>query len=198
MSSEPTIQGSPALPKLTSSPRLRLNQTAAQIFVANDRINQLLIEQLDPAAWNARLPAQRSREVRTIAAIFTHMHNVRTKWIRLTAPGLKVPTQLKRTDCTPQQARMALAKSAALCAQMLDEALDGSGHVAKFVRDTWAQPWPVGPEMLCYMIAHEAHHRGQACMLAHQLGYKLPGKVTSAMWNWEGLWNKAIAAPHKL
>jgi uncharacterized damage-inducible protein DinB len=50
-----------------------------RIFAVNDRINQLLIEQLDPAAWNAKPPGN----VRTIAAIFTHMHNVRCKWVRL-------------------------------------------------------------------------------------------------------------------
>ena len=50
-------------------------------------MNQILIEHLDPAAWRAKPPGK----ARTIAAIFTHMHNVRTKWIRLTAPHLKVP-----------------------------------------------------------------------------------------------------------
>ena len=62
-------------------------QPALRIFAANERINQLLIEHLDPAVWTAKPPGN----VRTIAAIFTHMHNVRTKWIRLTAPHLKVP-----------------------------------------------------------------------------------------------------------
>ena len=75
-------------------------RTPPQIFAANDRMNQLLIEHLDPAAWRAKPPGQ----VRTIAAIFTHMHNVRTKWIRLTAPQLGVPAQLNRADCTPEQA----------------------------------------------------------------------------------------------
>jgi uncharacterized damage-inducible protein DinB len=173
--------------RTTPSSRSRLDAAAVRIFAANDRINQLLIESLDPAAWNAKLPAQRSREVRTIAAVFAHIHNVRTKWIRLTAPHLSVPVQLNRGKCTPQKARAALAKSAAGCGQMLREALDGSGRIAKFVRDGWGQPWPTGPEMLCYMIAHEAHHRGQVCMLAHQLGFQLPAKVTSAMWNWERL-----------
>jgi len=28
--------------------------------------------------------------------------------------------------------------------------------------------------MFSYMFAHEAHHLGQAIMLAHQRGYKLP------------------------
>ena len=74
--------------------------------------------------------------------------------------------------------------------EMLAEALDGSGRVEKFLRDGWARPWPVGPEMLCYMLAHEAHHRGQVCMLAHQLGFQLPNAVTSEMWNWEKLWKE--------
>jgi len=44
--------------------------------------------------------------------------------------------------------------------------------------------------MLCYMLSHEAHHRGQVCMLAHQLGFPLPIKVTSGLWNWEKLWKE--------
>jgi uncharacterized damage-inducible protein DinB len=171
--------------------KTQLGRTAIQTFAANDRINQLLIERLDPAAWRAALPAKPHGNVRTIAAIFTHMHNVRTKWIRLTAPHLKVPPQLNRAHCTPQQASAGLAESAARCAEMLAEALDGrTGRIETFHRDGWAQPWPVGVEMLCYMLSHEAHHRGQVCMLAHQLGFPLPNKLTSEMWNWEKLWKE--------
>jgi uncharacterized damage-inducible protein DinB len=165
----------------------QLGPAAVRIFAANDRMNQILIEHLDPAAWRAKPPGQ----ARTIAAIFTHIHNVRSKWIRLTARHLKVPRQLNRAHCTPRQARAGLAESAARCSQMLAEALGGSGgRVDKFLRDGWARPWPVGPEMLCYMLSHEAHHRGQVCMLAHQLGFKLPNQVTSGLWNWEKLWKE--------
>jgi len=162
----------------------RLGQSAAQIFTANDHINQSLIEHLAADAWRAKTPGN----VRTIAAIFTHMHNVRCKWVRLTAPHLKVPPQLSRTHCTQLQARAGLAESAARCAEMLAEALGDGRRVKKFLRDGWARPWPPGPEMLCYMIAHEAHHRGQVCMLAHQLGFALPAEVASGMWNWEKVW----------
>jgi hypothetical protein len=82
---------------------------------------------------------------RTIAAIFTHMHNVRSKWVRLTAPHLKVPPQLNRAQCTPLQACAGLAESAARCAQMLAEALGGDGRVEKFRRDGWAAPWAGWP-----------------------------------------------------
>ena len=173
--------------QVATQPFAPLSRAAVQIFAANDRINQMLIEHLDPAAWNAKPPGR----VRSIAALFTHMHNVRTKWVRLTAPQLKVPRQLHRAHCTPQQARAALAESAACCAELLAEALrGGDAGVKKFHRDGWAKPWPAGPEMLCYMLTHEAHHRGQVCMLAHQLGFPLPSKVASGIWDWEKLWKE--------
>src|SRR6202142_2114955 len=89
-------------------------EAAGGMFRPNDRMNQLLIEHLDPAAWKAKPPGK----ARTIAAIFTHMHNVRSKWVRLTAPHLKVPRQLNRAHCTPRQARAGLTESSACCAEM--------------------------------------------------------------------------------
>lgn len=162
----------------------QFSRAAVQIFSANDRMNQDLLEHLDPAAWSAKPPGK----ARTIAAIFTHMHNVRAKWVRLTAPHLQVPAQLNRARCTPQQASVALAESGARCAEMLAEAFGGGGRVEKFHRDSWARPWPVGLEMVGYMLAHEAHHRGQVCLLAHQLGFPLPNEVAYGLWNWEKLW----------
>lgn len=158
-----------------------MGEVAAGIFAANDEMNQRVIEHLAPAVWRANPPGK----VRTIAAIFTHMHNVRCKWVRLTAPHLGVPTQLNRSRCTPSQAREGLAESAARCAEMLAEALGyGEGRIVEFRRDGWARPSPVGVDMLCYMLSHEAHHRGQVCLLAHQLGCPLPKEGTYGIWNW--------------
>src|SRR5437764_9483376 len=179
-------QGAATVATRTPKIQTQLGRSGVGIFRANERMNQLLLEHLDAKTWQAKPPGK----ARTIAAIFTHMHNVRCKWVRLTAPHLKVPAQLNRSSCTPKQARAGLAESAARCMEMLAEALDGSGRIEKFRRDGWAKPWPVGVEMLCYMLTHEAHHRGQVCMLAHQIGFKLPNKVTSAMWNWEKLWKE--------
>ena len=153
------------------------------MFQANDRMNQKLIEHLDAAAWRAKPPGK----ARTIAAIFTHMHNVRCKWVRLSTPHLQIPEQLNRSNCTPQQAQAGLADSSQRCEAMLAEVLSTNGQ---FHRDGWALPWPAGVEMLCYMISHEAHHRGQVCLLAHQVGYPLPKDVTTGLWNWEKLWRE--------
>jgi uncharacterized damage-inducible protein DinB len=149
-------------------------------------MNQIILEHLEPAAWRAKLPGTKGR---TIAAIFSHVHNMRRKWLRLSAPQLKLPAPLDRATITQQQARAALAASATRCLEMLTEALPGPQRQAKtFRRDGWAKPWPAGAAMVAFMISHEAHHRGQVCMLAHQLGFPLPTKAGAGIWVWEKLW----------
>ncbi len=93
-----------------------VREVLLEIWAANDRMNQLILEHLDPRAWRARLPG---RTGRTIAAI----------------------------------------------------------------------SWPAGPTMVAYMLAHEAHHRGQVLMLAHQLGYRAH-KAMYGIWQWEKLWKQ--------
>lgn len=156
-----------------------------QAYALNERVNQLLLERLDPRAWLAK-PS--GRGTRTIAAIFTHIHNVRCKWLRLSAPHLKTLVRLDRSGCTQNQAASALAESAARCCEMMSDALISSPRrVPSFLRDGWSRPWRPGVAMCAYMISHEAHHRGQVCMLSHQLGFPLASQTTAAMWNWEKL-----------
>ena len=157
-------------------------------YAVNERMNQILLDYLDPTAWRAQLPGTKGR---TIAGIVAHVHNIRRKWLRLSAPHLKLPAPLDRARCTQEQARAALIESAARCTEMLADALCGpQSRVKSFHRDGWAKPWPAGAAMLAYMISHDAHHRGQICMLAHQLGFPLPSKATAAMWSWERLWKE--------
>ena len=166
-------------------------QLLVEIFAVNERMNQIVLEHLDPAAWRAKLPGSRAR---TIAAIVAHVHNVRRKWLRLSAPHIKLPSPLDHARCTQNQARAALSQSAARCSEMLAETLANPPHsnpprqVETFLRDGWARPWPAGPAMLAYMISHDAHHRGQIAMLAHQLGFPLPTKADAGIWAWEKLW----------
>ena len=164
------------------------HQVLLESYAVNDQMNQLILEHLDARAWRAKPPGGNGR---TIAAVFSHMHNIRRKWLRLSAPHLKLPAELDRTRSTPRQARIALRQSARRCGEMLAEALcRPEGRVKQFLRDGWARPWPAGAAMLVYMIEHDAHHRGQVCMLAHQLGFPLPVKINSGIWSWEKLWKE--------
>lgn len=97
-----------------------LCQVLVESYAINERMNQIVLEHLDPAAWRAKLPGSKGR---TIAAIVAHVHNVRRKWLRLSAPHLKLPAQLDRASCTQKQARVALGESGARCSEMLADAL---------------------------------------------------------------------------
>jgi uncharacterized damage-inducible protein DinB len=160
-----------------------LRQVLVETYAVSERMNQIVLELLDPTAWRAKPPNSRGR---TIAAVFSHVHNIRRKWLRLSAPHIKLPAPLDRTRCTQRQARAALAESGARCAEMVADALSRR-RVEVFHRDRWAKPWPAGAAMVAYMICHDAHHRGQVCMLAHQLGFPLPAKAAYEMWGWERL-----------
>ena len=130
------------MPRPSGIPAFNFAQETIQANALNDRMNQLVLEHLDPRAWRAKLPGQKGR---TIAAIFAHVHNVRCKWLRLSAPHLKRPPRLDHRRCTQKQAQKALAESAAGCSQMLVEALTApEGGVPSFLRDGWARPWPPG------------------------------------------------------
>lgn len=167
---------------LTKATQINYASELLLAFDINEEMNQEVMQHINVKAWKAKPPGLRTR---TIAAIFAHMHNVRRKWIRLSAPHQKLPSMLDRS-CTQQQAWTAFRQSASCCSELISGALcPSSGCVAQFLRDGWARPWPAGPMMVAYMISHEAHHRGQVCMLAHQLGFPLSGSETSSMWNWE-------------
>jgi uncharacterized damage-inducible protein DinB len=184
--------GGGAMRKVPGDGSGEIGRVLVESYGVNERMNQVLLEHLDPAAWRASLPESKGR---TIVAIITHVHNIRRKWLRLSAPQIKLPAALNRASCTQKQARVALAESGARCSEMIAGALGGAGsgvpgRVRIFHRDGWAKPWPAGASMVAYMISHDAHHRGQVCMLAHQLGFPLPQKATYGMWGWEKLWKE--------
>jgi uncharacterized damage-inducible protein DinB len=169
-----------------------------EIYSVNDAMNQLLLAHLDPRAWRAEPPGSKGNG-RTIAAIFAHLHNCRLVWLENSAPHLKCPAPLDPARCTRKQAAAAHKKSATQCLRMLTDALSAGpkSRVTKFSRGSWSRTWPAGGTMFAYMFAHEAHHRGQIIMLAHQLGYRLEDKVFGqipaayGIWQWDKLWKQA-------
>jgi uncharacterized damage-inducible protein DinB len=156
----------------TLSDAYSLAQGVLDAFDTNDCINRYMLQHLPRKAWNADPPGK----VRTIAAIVAHMHNVRVMWLKATAKGSRIPAQLDRHSVTATQALKALKQSGKGLRAVLATALAGDGRVKGF------RPDAAG--FLGYLIAHDAHHRGQICMLAHQAGFPLPQSAMFGMWEW--------------
>src|SRR5258708_18908048 len=166
-----------------------IRDTLLETYATNDAMNQLILSRLDAGAWRAQPPGHKGKG-RTIAAIFAHLHNNRLTWLRNTAPHLKCPPLLDPHRCTMKQAAAAHRRSAVQCLRMLSDALSAAPNrrVSKFRRDGYVPTWPAGGTMFAYMFSHDAHHRGQILLLAHQLGCRVPDPN---IWQWDKLWKQS-------
>jgi uncharacterized damage-inducible protein DinB len=103
------------------------------------------------------------------------MHNVRVMWLKA-AKAEDIPAQLDRATVTPAQALRAFEASCQALSAVMSEALQSNGRIRSFRPDVAG--------FFGYLIAHDAHHRGQITMLARQMGHPLPQKAMFGMWEW--------------
>ena len=157
----------------TSPSTFSLAEGLLTAFDTNDRINQYMLENLPDEAWRADPAGGKGR---TIAAIVAHIHNVRVMWLKASARGSRIPEQLDRGSVTPALARKALDESRGAIRAVLESAMKADGRVKGFRPDVAG--------FFGYLIAHDAHHRGQICMLARQVGHPLSQKAMFGMWEW--------------
>ena len=103
------------------------------------------------------------------------MHNVRLMWMKAAGHQGAMPAKLE-PDCSQEQAIAALETSCAALSTVIAAALAGDGRIKGFKPDVAG--------FLGYLIAHDAHHRGQASLLARQLGHPLAKSASFGMWEW--------------
>ena len=146
----------------------------------NNRVTMYLIENLPSELWPRNVPGATRRTVRMIAA---HIHNSRCMWIKMLGArhGIPVPRTVDGRRVRPPELRRALSRSSAGIIGLLKLGVARGGDVP---RAAW-QNFPTDlVHFLSYFVAHEAHHRGQLCMLARQLGQRLPADVAAGLWQW--------------
>jgi len=150
-----------------------LSEALLHSFETNERINQFMLENLPAEAWRADPPSGKGRD---IAAIVAHMHNVRVMWLKAAAKGSKIPDQWDNAKATPAQAAKAFDQSYSALAAVVKAAVEGDGRIKGFRPDVAG--------FVGYLIAHDAHHRGQVATLARQTGYPFSQKAMFGMWEW--------------
>jgi uncharacterized damage-inducible protein DinB len=115
--------------------------------------------------------------------IAAHIHNCRCAWIKSlgAAHGVAVPRRVDLRRVRPPELVKALSRSSEGMVHLIELGIANGGRVP---RATW-QNFPTDMEhFLSYFVAHEGHHRGQLCMVARQLGQRLPLTVTNGIWQW--------------
>lgn len=146
-----------------------------------NRVTMYLIENLPAELWSMTVPGSPRRTVRTICA---HLHNTRCMWIKMIGGrhGVAVPRTVDARKVRPSELLRALTRSSDGIIQVIRLGADRGGAIPPAA---W-QNFPTDlVHFLSYFVAHEAHHRGQLCMLARQLGHRLPAGVTAGIWQWK-------------
>lgn len=154
-----------------------LGRALVEAFLTNERINQVLLDLLDPKVWRAQPPCSKRRN---IATSFAHIHNVRCMRLKMSVRDEEPPARLDRAEVTVAEARRALAESARAMVRLIERSLASGGHVSDF------RPDVVG--LVCAAITHDAHHRGQICHWAAQLGVPITPEQSLALWEWDKRW----------
>lgn len=161
------------------------NPGAEQALLAawhtNHQVTMYLIKNLPPELWSKSVPGSPRRTVRMIAA---HIHNTRCMWIKMigASHGVVVPRRVDGRTVRPSELSRALAQSSEGIIALMQFGMARGGALPPAA---W-QNFPTDlTHFLSYFVAHEAHHRGQLCMLARQLGHRLPTEVTAGLWQWK-------------
>ncbi len=153
----------------------RLSEAILTAWQTNNRITAFLIENLPAGVWSANIPGFKYK---TIQMIGGHLHNTRCMWIKKIGRkwAIQAPPHVARHHVAQAELLSALNRSSKRVQQLLTAAVKHSGPLPGFSLDV--------VHFLNYLVAHEAHHRGQMIMACRQLQYKLPEKVTQGVWKW--------------
>jgi uncharacterized damage-inducible protein DinB len=138
----------------------------------NNRINVYLVQNLPEEAWRGKPPGAKGRD---IAAIVAQIHNTRLMWLN-SAGGKQIPPKLDPETVTRPQAVQALEESWKAVEETLRTSLDGDARIKDFKPDV--------VNFFSYLLAQDAHHRGQIAMMAGLAGHPVSKSVMLGLWEW--------------
>jgi uncharacterized damage-inducible protein DinB len=153
----------------------QLTDEVLRCWKINHEVDIILLRALPAAVWPMKIPGYQHKTVRMMGA---HLHNARCGWINTLGRKWKIvaPPMVDNKEVTLKALIAALNGSAETMIELLATGLDNNNRLPGFA--------PGAVQFMHYMVAHEAHHRGQLIMASRQLGCPFPASVMGKLWQW--------------
>lgn len=144
-----------------------------ETWLISDRMNNFLLKDIK----HENLSDRSATKGRSVGEQFAHIHNVRLLWLKVAMPELLdgLTKIEKENNITKELLGKELTKSAEAIAQLLENGLT-TGRIKGFK--------PHSEAFLGYIIAHEAHHRGQIILILKENGHMPDKKILYGLWEW--------------
>ena len=142
-------------------------------WMVNHRVNMMLLDAID----EAHLTVSHNTRARNIGDQFGHLHNARLLWLEVSAPD---------TAKTLQKYEKGTATKKLLAEQLEQSAKAMAGLLDRMEKEGKPKGGKRGPNnFFAYIIAHEAHHRGQIIIHLKYADITLPKETGYGIWEWD-------------
>ncbi len=153
-----------------------MKEQLLQAWQTSQQKNLLLFDAISDTGMQKTMS---TRGGRTIGEQWLHLHKVRASWLDIC--GKKLDKKIKPVEKTAvynrKQTRAMLAESTSVIESLIHWSWDH--HIGKLSGfKNGLIPF------ISYLIAHEAHHRGNMLLTLKLSGEKVEDKVKFGLWEW--------------